>query len=104
MKILVLGSDGQIGGSLVEYMKRHNHDVVEFDNHSFPPNDLRLPNVLNDLLPTIDFVFFLAFDVGGAVYLRHYQNTYDFISNNMKLMSNTFDSLRRFNTPFIFTS
>lgn len=104
MKTLILGSDGQIGRPLVTYLKQHSHSVVEFDNHSFPPNDLRVQHILNSLLPDIDFVFFLAFDVGGAVYLKQYQDSFDFISNNMKIMANTFDSLRRFNTPFLFAS
>ena len=104
MKILVLGSDGQIGQSLIEYLKKINHDVVEFDIFSNPITDLRVPGILNGILPTIDFVFFLAFDVGGSVYLKSYQNSYEFISNNIKIMNNTFDSLRMYNTPFIFAS
>ena len=104
MRILVLGSDGQIGAPLVKYMKRRGHAVMEFDNYSFPPHDLRVPHILDNLLHEIDFVFFLAFDVGGAVYLKYYQDTYEFMSNNMKIMVNTFESLHKFNTPFIFAS
>ena len=51
-----------------------------------------------------DFVHFLAFDVGGSTYLAKYQNTFDFIHNNMKLMTNTFELLREYNKPFIFAS
>jgi len=104
MRILVLGSDGQIGEPLVDYLNNLHHDVIEFDVYSNPITDLRIPNILDGILPTIDFVFFLAFDVGGSVYLNKYQNTYDFISNNVKIMNNTFDSLKKHNTPFIFAS
>jgi len=103
MRILVLGSDGQIGYSLVQHLRKDN-EVFEFDIFSNPINDLRFPNILDRKLEDIDFVFFLAFDVGGSVYLKKYEHTIDFISNNIKIMNNTFDSLRKFNTPFIFAS
>ena len=104
MRVLVLGSDGQIGAPLAAYLREQGHSVVEFDNYSNPYDDLRIPHILNSILREVDFVFFLAFDVGGAIYLKNYQDTYDFISNNMKIMSNTFDSLQKFKTPFIFAS
>lgn len=104
MKILVLGSDGQIGRPLTEHLRKSGHRVVEFDNYSNPITDLRIPNILDYILPEIDFVFFLAFDVGGSVYLKKHQNAYEFISNNIKIMNNTFDSLRKYNTLFIFAS
>jgi nucleoside-diphosphate-sugar epimerase len=103
MKVLILGSDGQIGRPLTNIL-RLNNEVIEFDNHSDQRQDLRIPDVLDSILPDVDFVFFLAFDVGGSIYLKKKQDTYDFISNNIKIMNNTFDSLKRFNTPFIFAS
>jgi nucleoside-diphosphate-sugar epimerase len=104
MKILVLGSDGQIGQPLTQYLKKLSNEVIEFDIYSNPITDLRIPNILDNILPIIDFVFFLAFDVGGSVYLKVYQDSYEFISNNIKIMNNTFDSLKKHNTPFIFAS
>jgi nucleoside-diphosphate-sugar epimerase len=104
MKVLVLGSDGQIGSPLTEYLQRQGNDVTEFDNLTNPITDLRIPHILDGILSEIDFVFFLAFDVGGSVYLKEHQNTYEFISNNIKIMNNTFDSLRKSGTPFIFAS
>ena len=104
MKILVLGSDGLIGKPLTEYLKGLNHDVIKFDIFSNPITDLRVPNILDNILPTLDFVFFLAFDVGGSIYLKRYQDSYEFISNNIKIMNNTFDSLRKHGTPFLFAS
>lgn len=104
MRILILGSDGQIGRPLTNYLINEKHHVIEFDNNSNPITDLRIPNILDCILLNVDFVFFLAFDVGGSHYLNKYQNTYEFISNNIKIMNNTFDSLRKHNTPFIFAS
>jgi nucleoside-diphosphate-sugar epimerase len=102
--VLVLGSAGQIGLSLVQQLKKENYNVIEFDIFSNPNQDLRIENILDDILPNVDFVFFMAFDVGGSIYLKQYQNTYEFIDNNVKLMSNTFDSLKKFNSKFIFAS
>lgn len=104
MKILILGSEGQIGKPLVKYLKKENHIVYEFDIIANILEDLRSPHILNAVLSEVDFVFFLAFDVGGSIYLKNYQDTYDFISNNIKIMNNTFDSLKKYNTPFLFAS
>ena len=51
-----------------------------------------------------DFVFFLAFDVGGSRYLKKYQNTFDFINNNTRLMANVFGLLEKYNKRFVFAS
>ena len=51
-----------------------------------------------------DFVFFLAFDVGGSRYLKKYQRTYDFLINNLLIMSNVFRLLKKYNKKFIFAS
>jgi nucleoside-diphosphate-sugar epimerase len=104
MKILVLGSAGQIGESLVKYLKNQNHEVVEFDLVDKSENDLRIEGVLENIIEDIDFVFFLAFDVGGSRYLEKYQKNYSFVDNNIKLMSYTFDTLKKYNKKFIFTS
>lgn len=104
MKILVLGSDGQIGSSLTKHLKDNNHEVVKFDIYTNIKNDLRVENVLDSIIPTVDFVFFLAFDVGGSTYLNKYQHTYEFLDNNIKLMAYTFDTLKKYKTKFIFAS
>ncbi len=106
MEYLVLGSAGQIGKPLCEHLKKVGHKVIEFDLVDGGYYDLRKPNALNDVFlnNNIDFVVFLAFDVGGSVYLKKYQNTFDFIHNNMKLMTNTFDTIKENNVPFIFAS
>ncbi len=107
MKYLVLGSSGQIGEALVSQIKKNKeHQVFEIDLENSPTEDLRTykNELLEKLVQDVDFVFFLAFDVGGSRYLATYQNTYDFVSNNMKIMDRTFDVLKKYNKPFIFAS
>ena len=51
-----------------------------------------------------EFVFFLAFDVGGSRYLKKYQHTFKFIDNNTRMMANAFGYLEQYKVPFIFAS
>jgi nucleoside-diphosphate-sugar epimerase len=106
MKILVLGSEGQIGSYLTEYLREKGHDVTEFDVVNGEDQDLTLipnPKLQHDIRIS-DFVFFLAFDVGGSRYLKKYQHTFDFINNNTRLMANVFQWLKEYRKPFIFAS
>jgi nucleoside-diphosphate-sugar epimerase len=103
-KILVLGSSGQIGRPLCNTLRELNYEVVEFDIMNSSLEDLRKKDVLDEVLPEIDFAFFLAFDVGGSIYLKQYQDTYKFMDNNIKLMAYTFDSLKKHNTKFLFST
>jgi nucleoside-diphosphate-sugar epimerase len=106
MKYLILGSAGQIGGALTTYLKEKSEDVLEFDIVNSPDQDLRINGniLLEDKVKEADFVFFLAFDVGGSRYLSQYQNTFDFIDNNAALMLNTFRALEKYKKPFLFAS
>lgn len=105
-KILVLGSSGQIGDYLTEYLCKKGHEVSEFDIVNGEKEDLtKIPNIeLMDNIRLADFVFFLAFDVGGSRYLKKYQHTYDFINNNIRLMANVFQYLAEYRKPFVFAS
>tara|TARA_R110001592_G_scaffold57627_2_gene175209 strand:- start:1669 stop:2499 length:831 start_codon:yes stop_codon:yes gene_type:complete len=105
-KFLVLGSSGQIGKFLVHHLIEKKYEVTTFDIIEHPSQDLRKPNnkMLEKRLKECDFVFFLAFDVGGSRYLNKYQHSYSFIDNNMKIMMNTFDLLKKHKKEFIFTS
>lgn len=106
MKYLVLGSAGQVGLSLCHYLSEQGHDVQKFDLVDGAEFDLRTPDnaLLDRAVQDADFVFFLAWDVGGSVYLARYQDTYDFIANNVKIINTTFDALRKHSKPFIFAS
>lgn len=105
MKYLVLGSAGQIGGHLSSFLRQQGDTVFEYDLVTSPKQDLRKPSkLLLDRMPRADFVVFLAFDVGGARYLKTYQHTFEFVSNNVKIMNNVFDALKATRKPFIFAS
>ena len=105
-KILILGSEGQIGNHLKEYLIKKKYKVFEFDLVRSKKEDLRL-NKNKNLISKIkksDFIFFLAFDVGGSRYLKKYQNTYEFISNNIRILENTFEIIKKYKKPFLFAS
>ena len=106
MKITVLGSSGQIGSYLTEYLRSKNYFVREFDIVNSQDQDMtHIPNVyLRNAIMDSDFVFFLAFDVGGSHYLKKYQNTFKFINNNTRMMANVFGYLEQYQVPFIFAS
>ena len=106
MRITVLGSSGQIGAYLTEYLRSKDHDVREFDVVNGNDQDMRMiPNYdLHARISTSEFVFFLAFDVGGSRYLKKYQHTFDFVNNNARLMVNAFEYLKKYEVPFVFAS
>ena len=105
-RILILGSRGQIGAYLTDYLETKGYDVREFDIVKGSHQDMtKIPNPeLHRHIMTADYVFFLAFDVGGSHYLKKYQHTFDFINNNTRLMAQTFTLLEQYKTPFLFAS
>ena len=106
MRITILGSSGQIGAYLTEYLRNKGHDVREFDMINGEDQDMTMiPNpYLENAIEESDFVFFLAFDVGGSRYLKKYQHTFDFVNNNTRLMTNAFGLLENYKKPFVFAS
>jgi len=106
MKVTILGSEGQIGAYLSEYLQKKGHEVAGVDVVYGPENDLRVtPNsYVESKIKDADFVFFLAFDVGGSRYLKKYQHTFEFNNNNTRMMANTFRLLNKYKTPFVFAS
>ena len=105
-KILVLGSSGQVGAYLTDYLRNKGYDVREFDVVNGEWQDMTtIPNPeLQRNIMCADFIFFLAFDVGGSRYLKKYQHTFEFINNNTRLMANAFTFIERYNKPFVFAS
>ena len=106
MKITILGSSGQIGAYLTDYLRKKDYEVIEFDIARHHGEDLtQIPNLnLDRAIKNADFVFFLAFDVGGSRYLKKYQHTFDFLNNNARMMVNVFDLLKKYNKRFVFAS
>ena len=106
MKIAILGSSGQIGSYLTEYLREKNHEVFEFDIVNGDHQDMtHIPNAyLRNAIMGSDFVFFLSFDVGGSHYLKKYQHTFKFINNNVRMMANVFGLIEQYEKPFVFAS
>ena len=106
-RVTILGSSGQIGAYLTEYLRRNDkYEVREFDIVNGRNQDIRdIPNPeLHRVIQTSDFIFFLAFDVGGSRYLKKYQHTFDFVNNNARLMVNAFGLIEKYKKPFVFAS
>ena len=72
MRVTILGSGGQIGSYLTQYLSKKGHIVREFDVLNGEHQDMtHIPNTyLRNAIMETDFVFFLAFDVGGSHYLK----------------------------------
>ena len=106
MKIAILGSSGQIGSYLTEYLREKDHEVFEFDIVNGEYQDMtHIPNTyLRNAIMGSDFVFFLSFDVGGSHYLKKYQHTFKFINNNVRMMANVFGLIEQYEKPFVFAS
>ena len=106
MKIAILGSSGQIGSYLTEYLRAKDYEVFEFDIINGDHQDMtHIPNsYLRNAIMNSDFVFFLSFDVGGSHYLKKYQHTFNFIDNNARMMVNVFGLIDQYEKPFVFAS
>ena len=103
MNVLVLGSEGIIGSGLCKHLEKCGYSVRRWDirlslNHDLS-NPVNIP-ALKRVIDASDFVFFLAYDVGGAKYISRVNM--DFINRNMMIMLNTFNVLH--NKKFIFAS
>ena len=105
-RILILGSGGQIGAYLTDYLNDIGYEVLEFDVLNGLHQDMtEIPNPeLHRQIMRSHFVFFLAFDVGGSHYLKKYQHTFKFIDNNTRMMANVFGLLEKYDKPFVFAS
>ena len=105
-RILILGSGGQIGAYLTDYLNQIGYEVLEFDVVNGLHQDMtEIPNPeLHRQIMRSHFVFFLAFDVGGSHYLKKYQHTFRFIDNNTRMMANVFGLLEKYDKPFVFAS
>jgi nucleoside-diphosphate-sugar epimerase len=105
MKYLVLGSRGQIGSSLVSYLREKGEQVEEIDVIRSEHEDLRYnTSVIEQKIQQADFVYFLAYDVGGSRYLEKNQKSIQLILNNSRMMDTVFVLLQKYNKKFIFAS
>lgn len=103
MRVLILGSSGVVGSALSTYLKARGNDVIEWDIALSPKHDLSNPtNILHlkKVIEASDFVWFLAYDVGGSKYLQ--DMTIDFMNRNCAIMMHTFSLL--VGKKFVFAS
>lgn len=103
MKVLVLGSEGIIGNALSKHLESINHEVIRWDiklSHEHDISNSTNMRKLKYVIENSDFVFFLAYDVGGAKYISN--AGIDFINRNVMIMLNTFNLLE--NKKFVFAS
>lgn len=90
MNVLVLGAEGQIGSALANRLQPE-HVVLRWDVEIDERMDLRDSSCIESLTGAMewaDFVYFLAFDVGGSAYLAKHQHTTAYLSNNVRIMEN----------------
>ena len=103
---LILGSAGVVGKALVdEYAKDKSVIPLRYDittnKHHDCRNDKRN---LKTAIEISDFVFFLAYDVGGAKFLDKNKKNISLIQNSCRMMDNVFGLLQDTGKPFIFAS
>ena len=100
MHVLVIGSRGVVGTAVSNFLKGRGNQVTEWDITLSPSHDLRVQGALDSIFKNqkIDMAVFLAFDVGGSKYSVH---SAEYISNNIRLMEYTFESLKKYKIPFI---
>jgi len=103
---LILGSAGVVGTALVdEYSKRDDITPLRYDIATNHRHDLTKDKVnLKTAMEISDFVFFLAYDVGGAKFLDKNKANISLIQNNCRMMDNVFQLLQDTGKPFIFAS
>lgn len=99
-KNLVLGGSGTIGKPLCQHLASIGEQVVNLDiKEGF---DLRTGSL--DSYSDVDYVWFLAWEVGGAKYLSNPDFQLQIIKNNILICNNVFNFLEKNKIPFIFTS
>lgn len=109
-KPLILGSEGLIGTALKSVLERKGIDYIPYDIKLTEDHDLawtqdgREKPSLRLALHDCDFVFFLAYDVGGSKYLEAKQHDYNFLQTNSRMMENVFSNLKLSGKPFVFAS
>ena len=90
-KNLVLGGSGTIGTALCRHLSGLGETVINLDlKNGF---DLRTQSL--DEYVGVDYVWFLAWEVGGAKYLSNPANQYRILSDNSQICSRVFSFLEK---------
>lgn len=106
MTILILGSSGYLGSNFYHFLKDIGHDIILFDLEISNECDLRIPDnlALLNAINVSDFLFFFAFEIGNSKYIENNEYNYQFIKNNIDIMTNTFNIIKLRGIPFVFIS
>lgn len=107
MNITVIGSEGQIGKPLVKLLIDKKYIVECIDKKNKPQERLDTEvgkNILEHKLTNSEKAVFLAFEVGGSKFLTDNDHNLNYILENSRLMSNTFEILSKKEVPFLFAS
>ena len=115
LKAVVLGAGGFIGGHLVSKLKEEGywvrgadikrHDFKESDANEFILGDLRDPKVVDLVIDdSIDEVYQLAADMGGAAYIFTGENDFDIMHNSALINLNVCETVLRKGVKKVFYS
>ena len=99
-KNLVLGGGGTIGKALMKYLQKIGEEAISLDlkeGFDITKDDLKAYN-------HVDFVWFLAWEVGGAKYLSNEKYLMDIIKKNTIICEKVFQFLEDSKLPFMFAS
>ncbi len=97
---LILGGSGTIGSALCRHLDNKGERTINLDlKNGF---DIRKESL--NSYKNIDFVWFLAWEVGGAKYLTDEKNLLTIIRNNTQLCEIVFSFLEKTRIPFMFAS
>jgi nucleoside-diphosphate-sugar epimerase len=103
--VLVLGSGGLVGRSVVAWLHEKGFQVAEVRNRKHI--DLRVPGALDVFDNTdITYCIFLACEVGGSKFIESTEQIIqvNIIDSNIRIYQTVFPWLTKRRIPFIFTS
>jgi len=98
---LVIGSEGFIGTSLCRFLEKKHEKVVHFDIRKNVKEDGRFYTFD---FTHIDYIYFLAWDVGGSKYLYESKIQMTQLKWNLQLMTNVFEQIEKKKKKFLFVS
>lgn len=98
---LVLGSEGFVGRPFCSFLENLGERVIRFDIHRNSNEDCRISKLP---LKSIDRVYFLAWDVGGAKYLYKKESQFAQLDWNLRILLNIMPQLKESKIPFLFAS
>lgn len=99
-KNLVLGGSGLVGKELQKQLAQIGEQIINLDIKE--GTDLRTFSL--EKYSDVDYVWFLAWDSGGAKYLTNEANFLNIYKNNIQLCNTIFSFIEKHNKPFLFTS